>query len=366
MNILYLSHLSGAEHAGPTYSVPKQIEAQSKVDNVFWYNAVKSSNRGWFNLPYYHDLNEYPNESIYNLPEPFCNPDLIVFEQFYNMTRSKLRTEAIKSNIPYIIIPRGELTKKAQARKRLKKCIANYFLCNKFAYKAEAIQYLTKQEFEDSGIKWNDNHIIVPNGIEIPNKVKTSFSKDGIKCIFVGRIEPYQKGLDLLIDACKPIKGMLKEKNCHIHICGPDRENKLKKLISQVHLNGLDDYFSFSDGVYGEEKKQLILDSDVFLIPSRFEGHPMALIEALSLGLPCVATTGSNMREQIEKSNSGWTANNNADSITNALIKMINSSDNYYEISKNAIELAMTFEWKKIALNNHLLFQSVLDGRNNK
>ena len=133
-----------------------------------------------------------------------------------------------------------------------------------------------------------------------------------------------------------------------------------------MHLNGLDDYFSFSDGVYGEEKKQLILDSDVFLIPSRFEGHPMALIEALSLGLPCVATTGSNMREQIEKSNSGWTANNNADSITNALIKMINSSDNYYEISKNAIELAMTFEWKKIALNNHLLFQSVLDGRNNK
>ena len=39
MNILFISHLCGSSFAGPTYSVPKQIEAQATVDNIFWYNA---------------------------------------------------------------------------------------------------------------------------------------------------------------------------------------------------------------------------------------------------------------------------------------------------------------------------------------
>ena len=58
MNILYLSHLSGASYAGPTYSVPKQIEAQSKIDNVFWYNATTQGKREWKELQYYHDKTE--------------------------------------------------------------------------------------------------------------------------------------------------------------------------------------------------------------------------------------------------------------------------------------------------------------------
>lgn len=38
MNILYISKLDGRPWMGPTYSVPNQVKAQSKYDNVFWYN----------------------------------------------------------------------------------------------------------------------------------------------------------------------------------------------------------------------------------------------------------------------------------------------------------------------------------------
>lgn len=41
MNILYLSNLTGNLFAGPNNSVPAQIRAQSKIDNVFWYNINK-------------------------------------------------------------------------------------------------------------------------------------------------------------------------------------------------------------------------------------------------------------------------------------------------------------------------------------
>ena len=39
---------------------------------------------------------------------------------------------------------------------------------NEFLRNARAIQYLTQGEYEASGDKWNKNHIIIPNGCEIP------------------------------------------------------------------------------------------------------------------------------------------------------------------------------------------------------
>ena len=360
MNILYLSHLSGALYAGPTYSVPKQIEAQSKLDNVFWYNATKSGSAEWKSLPYYHDLSEYPEESIRSLPEPFNHPDVIVVELFYNMTRSKLRKELVNGDIPYIIIPRGELTKQAQARKSLKKRVANALFCTSFAQKAAAIQYLTKQEFIDSGDKWNKNHIIIPNGITLPEITKTKFSENGIKCVSIGRIEPYQKGLDMLVEACSQIKEFLQNSNCTFTICGPDKEGKLQDIKNQVESENLQGVITFREGVYGKEKEALLLESDVFVMTSRFEGHPMALIEALSYGLPCVATTGSNMREAIQTFCAGWTADCNTVDIVSALTKMVLDSKQFTQYGVNAQKLAGQYSWPIIAQEQHITLKKII------
>lgn len=359
MNILYLSHLSGAAYAGPTYSVPKQIESQAKIDNVFWYNAVKSSKYEWKQLSYYHDLNEYSAETISALPVPFNRPDIIIVELFYNMVKSPLMKELMACNIPYVIIPRGELTVQGQARKALKKKIANLLICKRFAKKAAAIQFLTEQELSDSGDSWNDHYFVIPNGIDFPEIGKSNYRIEGIKCVSIGRIEPYQKGLDLLIEACAEIKTILIESNCTITICGPDKENKLKELKKAVNQNGLERIISFRDGVFGLEKRNLLLDSDVFLIPSRFEGHPMALIEALSYGLPAVVTTGSNMRKEIEKYDAGWTADNTANSLKEALIKMINEK-NMENKGQKAKKLAEHYKWAKLAMEAHNKYSRIV------
>lgn len=352
MNILYLSHLSGSLYAGPTYSVPKQIAAQSKIDNVFWYNAVQKSPEAWKELKYYHDLSDYPAESIHELPEPFNNPDLIVVECFYNMTNSRLLIEMVRGKTPYVIIPRGELTDQAQKRKKLKKMIANMLICKKYAQKAAAIQYLTEQEYKDSGTTWNKNALIIPNGIDIPKKTKTGFTKSGIKCVSIGRLEPYQKGLDLLIEACDQIRSELMEANCTIDLYGPDVDGKKKELEDMVHTKGLEDIIRFHEPAYGAEKEQVLLEHDVFLIPSRFEGHPMALIEAMAYGLPCVATTGSNMQKEIDDANAGWTAENTTAALAHALTGMILNVSEFSVKSQGARNLAVNYQWANIALQS--------------
>lgn len=360
MNILYISNLDGRPWAGPTFSVPNQIAAQAAIDNVFWYNIYDGSHPEWISsewekLCYYHDLRDYPDQFIRKFPEPFNHPDLVVVEQFYNMTLSRFRKQLVCGDIPYVIIPRGELTKQAQSRKRLKKYLANLIICRRFAKKAVAVQYLTEQEYKDSGEGWNLNHIVIANGIKIPSKERKASDKREIRCISIGRIEPYQKGLDLLIDACSKIKDELQLANCKITICGPDRVGKLQWLKERITALGLADIISFKKAAYGHEKEVLLVNSDVFLMTSRFEGHPMALIEAMSYGIPCVVTTGSNMRNEVEKYNAGWAADCTSSSIADALSRMISCED-YLIKGRNAKELARNYDWNVIAAQTHSLY----------
>ena len=149
LNILYVSVRVPHLRQGPTYSVPAQIAAQAKYDNVLWLNLVNSNASSvkelfiqvnWKTLPYYKDLSQGKISSLLELPIPFNKPDLIVFEQFYLFGKHiPFVYKIIKSNIPYIIVPRGEFTNNGQRHKFWKKKLANYFIFFYFAYHASAI-----------------------------------------------------------------------------------------------------------------------------------------------------------------------------------------------------------------------------------
>lgn len=361
MYILYISKLSGRLNAGPTYSVPKQVGAQAKYDDVFWYNLTISEREEWKRLDYYADIADFPNGSFKDLPSPFNRPDLIVIEQLYDVVGNAIIKEIVKSKIPYVIIPRSEFTKKAQRRKWYKKKIANFLICNKYAKKAASIHYLTRQEYEDSGDKWNKNHFIIPNGINIPRNRKVAFSTNGIKCIFLGRVEPYQKGLDLLIEACGVIKNNLLDSRCSIIICGPNIEKKKNYLVKLIHQKGLSSIVQFKDAVYSVEKEQALVNSDVFVLTSRFEGLSMALLEALSYGVPCIVTPGTNFDCEIGKYDAGWTASCSKEGIASAFLSMLKTSPSEWKTkSENALLLANNFQWEKIALNSHIEYKKIL------
>lgn len=365
MNILYISHLDGRPWAGPTYSVPNQIKAQTKYDNVFWFNFYTRNHpewtsSSWKELPYYCDLIDYPSGNIHDLPSPFNKPDLIILEQFYCFAKTSVPRQLMRRSIPYVIVPRGELTEAAQKRKFLKKRLFNALYYNQFARKASAIQFLTDQEKTDSTEKWNDESLIVPNGVTLPQKIKTSFSKDSINAVVIGRIEPYQKGLDLLIEACKGCKEIILNAGLQINIYGPDRVGRLGEIQALTRESGLENVISFYDGIYGDEKERVLLGSDVFIIPSRFEGHPTALIEALSYGIPALVTTGANMRKEIENFDAGWGADVTSDSIKNTIINMINERGLFKEKGEHARLLANSYAWDSLAKDSHEKYLKLL------
>lgn len=362
MNILYLSNLSAKNFTGPRYSVPRQVLAQSKYDHVFWYNISRIDKMKFQSVFPVVTGEDYPRESIKDLPVPFNHPDLIVVEQFYVFKLHKIFREIIRMKVPFVIVPRGEFTAEAQHRKFLKKCICNHLYFYFITRSAAAIQYLTEREAVHSGKCWNSHYLVVPNGIEMPDQAKITqkFNSTGLTISYIGRIEKYQKGLDLLIEACAKVRDLLVKEHCKINIYGPDREGSKAVLLKMIQQKELASHVFMYDGVYGKEKGKVLLDSDIFIMTSRSEGQPMAILEALAYGVPCFAAEGTNMAETIVANHAGWGCKNKVEEIAALLAEILKNRPDFEKMSENARLLAQKYDWNFLAKEAHEKYEEIL------
>ncbi|MEK6894330.1 MAG: glycosyltransferase family 4 protein, partial [Nanoarchaeota archaeon] len=122
----------------------------------------------------------------------------------------------------------------------------------------------------------------------LPNGVPEAFFKsspphnENNKILFLGRISPV-KNLSLVI------LSLSKTKNYSLDITGPSEGNYKKELESLVKSEWLNKRVSFSDPVYDLTKKIKKIDSAMlFILPSKREGMPQSLIEAMARGRVCI------------------------------------------------------------------------------
>ena len=336
------------------WSVPASVDAQSKIDDVLWINTTPKLMPHWKKVSAHHNISEYGEELHLDvISEEFRKPDVVVFEGLYFKEYLKFAKELRKEKIPYIIVPRSSMTYQAMHNHAwLKKWIAHKLYFNKFIKKAWRIQYLTQQEADDSTKMFKTPYFIVPNGFRTPEVSKKTFCAKGIQAIFIGRLDMYHKGLDILLDAITEIHNELREAKFFLNIYGPHRYD-YEKIKSEIERRAIGDIASVNDEISGKEKENVILDSDIFVMTSRFEGHPMGMIEALAYGLPCLVTPGTNMADVIREYDAGWICDADKQSIKDALLIAISEKEKYRERSANALELAKQYDWGKLAEDFH-------------
>lgn len=354
MKIIYISKLDGEDWQGPTYSVPKQVKAQSKYDEVYWLNINGVEREEWKRTGLLSVTKSNLKTGLDYLTEKFGKPDLVVFEGVYEYPFMRLIYDIWKQGIPYVIVPRSALSIEGQKRKRIKKVIGNFLFFGRFVKKASAIHYLTLAEKETSIAFGNTNAMIIPNGIEMPEtKINYENKNARNRLVYIGRLEMYQKGFDVLIEACSTIKEKL-EKHCvEILLFGPNRENSVERINKLVVNHSLEHVISIHNSVFGEEKVEELLKANAFIMTSRFEGLPMGLIEALSYGVPCLITEGTNLTNEVVKADAGWVAKNTPESVREMLLNYMDQTDLLQTKSVNAVELARHYSWDSIALTSH-------------
>ena len=123
---------------------------------------------------------------------------------------------------------------------------------------------------------------IIPNGVD--EAMLSSPVSEGDYGFFIGRIDIAQKGLDLLVAACR----MLGDRCPKILIAGhgsANEEAKLKKLIAESGLAGR---VHFIGRVDGARKTELLANAKFGVYPSRFKDFPLVPLEYAVFGKPIV------------------------------------------------------------------------------
>ena len=240
MVILHVASLFGNKSAGPTISVPKNVEYGNKFESVALYNCLPNKLDGLIEKDKIFLMEEYP--FISSLPEPYNAPDIVVFQNMYITKFLKLSKELKKRNIPYVVVPRGCLTSAAQNKKKYKKIIGNLLFFNRFIKNASSINFLTENEYNESRKFKFKNYFINGNGINLNSKYKEFPSKSvDFIVTFIGRVEWYHKGLDYLVEAVNFEKDKFREKKFKFNIYGPDRINSYDKLKEMINNYKIDD-----------------------------------------------------------------------------------------------------------------------------
>lgn len=130
---------------------------------------------------------------------------------------------------------------------------------------------------------------LIPNGVEIPDiqKLNSMKNKHDIKkgkyFLFTGRIVP-EKCIHDLFDAYEKL-----DTDWKLVIAGnTDHEDQYSKMIKKRGSGNPN--IVMTGFVKGQDLAELYSNAGCFVLPSSHEGLPIALLEALSYGLPCVAS----------------------------------------------------------------------------
>ncbi len=153
-----------------------------------------------------------------------------------------------------------------------------------------AVSKATGTDFKEIG--YPESRIIyIPNGVEIPTKGKTLYDR-AINALTTARLSE-EKGVDVLLRAFAIV--VQQEKTLKLIVIGNGPlESELKRLAQSLGLVGSVDFIGMTRNV-----AQHLKSADIFVLPSRTEGLSNALLEAMSHGIPCVATNAGGNRELL-------------------------------------------------------------------
>lgn len=127
-----------------------------------------------------------------------------------------------------------------------------------------------------------DRIVVVHNAVDVPEVNSIDYSCNTV--LFMGRLD-VRKSPDLLLRAAVHV---LKSHPDARFVFGGDGDvSRYEQLAEEL---GIDDKCSFLGWAKGEKKDEAFRNSSIFCLPSKNEGMPMSVLEAMSYGLATIST----------------------------------------------------------------------------
>jgi glycosyltransferase involved in cell wall biosynthesis len=281
-----------------------------------------------------------------------------------NCSRIRRLRRAIVACKPDVVISfvdrTNMLTIIATAGLRLPVIVAEHTFAGAFALKgiwgrlqgplyrrAETVVALTGRGASCIENKFGCGVTVIPNPVPFPRETEASAVPDSASgprdrgrrtLLAVGRLVPL-KGFDLLIEAFAQLAGLYPDWDLRILGEGDFRDALLQKAAA-LHISHRVSMPGFVSDVRANMRQ-----SDLFALSSRYEGFPMALLEAMAEGLACVSfdcETGP--RELIRHGENGWLVPaNDVSALAEALGTLMQDADLRQHLGVRAREVTKIY-----------------------
>jgi glycosyltransferase involved in cell wall biosynthesis len=174
-------------------------------------------------------------------------------------------------------------------------------------------------------------------------RAKHGISPEEPLVLFLSRLIP-RKGADILIEAFAracPESGRLV-------IAGPEGEPGYRAYLEKrARESGVETRVLFTGAVYDEEKKTLLRDADLFVLPSRYENFANAPAEAIACGVPVIITDACGIRSLVE-GQAGLVIATELEPLVEALRKLIHDKAFYTRMKEGCRRVAEQLNWDRL------------------
>jgi glycosyltransferase involved in cell wall biosynthesis len=268
---------------------------------------------------------------------------------------------------PYIISPHGSVPR--ENKKFLKTTIDKLYNRRVFQ-KSDAIHAVSKFEssyFKDIFPCLDNNKLFhIPNGVDT-NKysprpsLKNEFRKkynigeDKLVVLFLGRISKTKRPSVLL----NSFKNCVKSRDDLILVyVGPDQGSQ-RELEVRAKNMGIDKKVIFAGPLYGEEKIESYVDSNIYVLPSEYDAFPISVIEALSCGLPSIISESTGITEY--STGGPIQTFSEPPQLEQEIMSLINNDKYRRQLSTEATNLArQKFDWSQIINQVEIMYEEVI------
>ena len=178
--------------------------------------------------------------------------------------------------------------------------------------------------------------------------------------VFVGRLVQ-EKGVELLVRAFAKLVERIPEARLFLVGDGPEKSH-LQYLAERMGIAGR---IIFTGFVPHSKVRDFLREASVFVLPSRFEGLPNALLQAMAAGLPCIATSVGGVPDVIENGINGiLIPPGREDLLAEALEKVLIDQDLARRLGENAHRSVSRLRLDRIVGSYHRLIIEMLSIKN--
>jgi glycosyltransferase involved in cell wall biosynthesis len=185
---------------------------------------------------------------------------------------------------------------------------------------------------------------VIPNGVESStyHPVERDWSK--VKLLFAGRLV-HQKGVDILIQALSKLQDLRWE----LDLVGDGpKSDEYARFVSEA---GLADRVHFKGWLADEDLRKAYQEATHFILPSRHEGMPNVILEAMASGLPVIATRIAGSEELVLDGKTGYLVQmEDPQALAAAIRDLITSSGRSASFGKAGRERVVSqYSWEMVA-----------------